>query len=331
MKESVTLALMGDVMLGRGVNQELPYRSPESFWGNVLPVLCGVDGAIANLECAITRYTEKCRRTSKVFHFRADPAALNVLRTANIRCVSLANNHILDFNDQGLLDTLHYLDVAGIRYAGAGRNLDEAVAPVIIDIAGLKVGFIALTDNESPFAAGPNLPGTNYLKIRSDPHTLTQIELSVVQLQQAGAALVVLSAHWGLNMVTSPPPRFRQFARAVLNCGVDLFYGHSAHLFQGVECCDRGLILYDTGDFLDDYAVDPDLRNDWSFAFLVEVDADGIRRLRMLPVRLRYARVDLAEGEEFVAIRKRMLSLCAAFDTPVLETPEGLEIQILQQ
>jgi poly-gamma-glutamate capsule biosynthesis protein CapA/YwtB (metallophosphatase superfamily) len=114
MKELITLALVGDVMLGRGVNEEITNRSPESSWGSVLPILQSADAAIANLECAITSHTQRCQRTPKVFHFRADPLAVEVLLAGNIRCVSLANNHSLDFDDQGLLDTLHYLDSAGI-------------------------------------------------------------------------------------------------------------------------------------------------------------------------------------------------------------------------
>lgn len=339
MKEPVTIAFIGDVMLGRGVNEEIPHRSPESFWGNVLPVLREADAAIANLECAITQHTQQCRRTPKVFYFRADPAATEVLRAANIQCVSLANNHILDFDDQGLLDTLDYLDAAGIRHAGAGRNLEQAVAPAILDIAGFKLGLIAITDNEPAFAAtSAPRPGTYYLKIRADPNTLAQIKNSVAQLRQAGVGLIVLSAHWGPNMVLYPPPLFCHFARAVLDCGVDLFYGHSAHLFQGVEVRECGmqalrqrrLILYDTGDFLDDYAVDPVLRNDWSFVFLIEVDAKGLRRLRMVPIRLHYTRVELASAEELAAICDRMRRLCTPFHTRTLDIPEGLEIRLCE-
>ncbi|HEY9665527.1 MAG TPA: CapA family protein [Coleofasciculaceae cyanobacterium] len=328
MKEFVTLAFVGDVMLGRGVNQEIPTRSPESFWGNVLPILRQADAVIANLECAITRHTQECRRIPKIFHFRADPAAIDVLRTANIQYVSLANNHTLDFDEQGLLDTVHYLDAAGIRHAGAGQNKSQAVAPVIMEIAGLKVGLIAITDNEPPFAATSNRPGTYYMEIRSDPNTLAFIEESVEQLRSAGVKLVVLSAHWGPNMVLSPPPWFRNFAHAVIDCGVDVFHGHSAHLFQGVELYNHGLILYDTGDFLDDYAIDPILRNDWSFLFLVEIDTKGLHRLRMVPVHLHYTKVELATGEEFGDICHRMRSLCAAFDTHTLLTQEGLEVML---
>lgn len=326
MKESVTLAFVGDVMLGRQVNEEISRSSPESFWGNVLPILRRADGVIANLECAITEHTQECSRTPKVFHFRADPAAVKVLRAANIQCVSLANNHTLDFDEQGLLDTLHYLDEAGIRHVGAGRNKGEAVAPAIVDIAGLKVGLIGITDNEPSFAAGSARPGTYYMEIRPALNTLSLIEESVEQLRCAGVKLVILSAHWGPNMVLSPPPWFRNFAHAVVDCGVDVFHGHSAHLFQGVELYKHGLILYDTGDILDDYAVEPILRNDWSFVFLVELNAEGLHWLRMVPVRLHYARVELARGEEFSAICHRMRSLCVAFNTDTLQTREGLEV-----
>jgi poly-gamma-glutamate synthesis protein (capsule biosynthesis protein) len=328
MKQLVTLAFVGDVMLGRGVNEEIPRREPKYFWGSVLPVLQSADAVIANLECAITEHSQQWNRTPKVFHFRASPAAVDVLHAGNIQFVSLANNHILDFEEQGLLDTLRYLDAANIHHAGAGRDITQATTPAIMNVAGFKVGIIAITDNEPEFAASRDRPGTYYLQIRTDPTTLEAIASGVTQLRHAGAKLVVLSAHWGPNMVTSPPPQFRRFAHAVIDVGVDVFHGHSAHVFQGVEQYKHGLILYDTGDFLDDYAVDPLVRNDWSFVFLLQVDDQGLRRLLLTPVRLRYAQVDLATGEEFHAICKDMQFLCAAFDTTcVLRSPQGLEVK----
>jgi poly-gamma-glutamate synthesis protein (capsule biosynthesis protein) len=315
--KTATLAFVGDVMLGRLVNEEIPGRPPDSFWGSALPVLRSADAVFANLECAITEHTRPWSRTPKVFHFRADPTALDVLRAGNIRYVSLANNHSLDFEEQGLLDTLQHLDAAGIQHGGAGRNLEGAMTPAMVEVAGLKVGVIALTDNEPPFAAGPDRPGTHYVEIRAKPEILRPVEDAAVRLRREGADLVVLSLHWGPNMAAVPRPRFRTFAREVLERGVDLIHGHSAHL-----------VLYDTGDFLDDYAVDPVLRNDWSFIFLVEADAAGLRRLRMVPVRLGLARVDLATGPEFEAIRHRMQVLSADFGTPVETTDEGLEVTI---
>src|SRR5262249_58941479 len=88
--EPRTLAFVGDIMLGRGVNAELARRPPESLWGSVLPLLRSADAVIANLECAITRHPERWCRTPKVFWFRADPLAVGALPAAGVRCVSLA-------------------------------------------------------------------------------------------------------------------------------------------------------------------------------------------------------------------------------------------------
>jgi poly-gamma-glutamate capsule biosynthesis protein CapA/YwtB (metallophosphatase superfamily) len=128
----VTVALVGDVMLGRGVNEALRTMSPEQPWGDVLPLLGSADLRIINLECALTDHTQPWRRTPKVFHFRADPSAIEVLRAAHVDGCSLANNHTLDFEEQGLLDTLEHLEATGIPYAGAARNREEAAQPAIL-------------------------------------------------------------------------------------------------------------------------------------------------------------------------------------------------------
>ena len=107
---------------------------------------------------------------------------------------------------------------------------------------------------------------------------------------------------------------------------VDLVYGHSAHVFQGIEVYRQRPILYDTGDFLDDYAIDAKLRNDWSFVFLLDVEGARMQRLRLRPVRLTYAEVNFAAGDELEAIRRRMRALCGEFLTPMEDTEEGLEI-----
>lgn len=315
-------------MLGRGVNAEIVKRSPESFWGSVLPILQKVDGTIANLECAITSHTQPCRRIAKAFLFRADPASINILRVANIRCVSLANNHILDFDNQGLLDTLHYLDLAGIHHAGAGRNLHDAIEPAVFDVAGLKIGFIALTDNEIVFAAEHDTPGVNYLEISCDPETLALVEMAVTQARQAGAEFMILSAHWGPNMVMVPRERFREFAHATIDAGVDLFYGHSAHVFQRVERHQQGLILYSTGDILDDYVVDAKLHNDWSFIFLVDIHQGKPQHLQLIPVRLHDRQVDLASGDEFTEICERMQTLSKPFGMQFEKTSAGLKMNL---
>jgi poly-gamma-glutamate synthesis protein (capsule biosynthesis protein) len=324
----ITLAFLGDVMLGRGVNDEIPLHPPEHFWGDVLPVLRGADAVIANLECAVTEQQEQWRRTKKIFHFRARPDAISILLAAGVRAVSLANNHVLDYETAGLLDTLRHLDEGGIARAGAGRNEDEAAQPVLLTVGDLTIGRVALTGNEPTFAATPDAPGTNYLRIDDDAAGIDRLRRDLGQARAAGADLVILSLHWGPNMVTEPPPVFRRFARAAVEAGADIIHGHSAHLYQGVEVYRDRLILYDTGDFLDDYAVDPALRNDRSFVFLVEIEDGAVRRLRLVPVRLHYARVELARGREREAICRTMHARCEPFGTTIRETKAGLEIPV---
>lgn len=323
-----TLAFVGDVMLGRLVDEAIPKRAPESFWGDCLGVLKTADAVFANLECAITTSFQTWRRTPKVFHFGARPAAVDILKAANVRYVSLANNHVLDFEEEGLLDTLAALDQAEIAHAGAGRTLSEAMTPALVDVSGVAVGVVSLTDNEPPFAAGENRPGTWYTPISTDPEVLDPIRERVRSLRRTGADLVVLSAHWGPNMVQRPPAPFREFAAAAVDLGVDLFHGHSAHIFQGVETYGRGLVLFDTGDFVDDYAVDPNLRNDWSFIFLIDMRDGRMRRLRMRPVVLEFAGVNLAKGRDFDQICDRMAALSSELGTKLRRTEEGLELDL---
>ena len=323
----ITVALVGDVMLGRGVNETLRSMRPEEPWGDVLPALGSADLRIANLECAITGHDRPWTRTPKVFHFRADPRAVEVLRAARIDACSLANNHTLDFEQQGLLDTLRHLEAAGIRYAGAGRAREEAARPAFLTArtnGTRRVALLAFTDNEPPFAAGPDRPGTNYLPVSMEPQVLRRVEAAVEQARGAGADVVVFSNHWGPNMVERPNQLFRRFARAVIDRGADIYYGHSAHVFQGVEIYKGKLILYDAGDFIDDYVVGERLRNDRSFVFRVSLEGRELRRLQLLPVSLQYARVELARGGEREAILGRMVDLSAEMGTNLVRREDWL-------
>jgi poly-gamma-glutamate synthesis protein (capsule biosynthesis protein) len=324
------LALLGDVMLGRGVGEQIErgMRSPESFWGDTLPVLRRADLVVAGLECAVTTHPVPWTRYPKVFHFKAPPRATAVLQAAGIRLVSLANNHTLDFEVEGLLETLDHLDAAGIAHAGAGRNLAHAQRPAVLEAGGLRVGMIAFTDNEPPWLAGADRPGTNYIEIRPDGTTLRRVEERAAQAHAEGAQFVILSLHWGPNMRLRPPPHFREFARGALERGVDLIHGHSAHIFQGIEVHKGKPILYDTGDFLDDYAVDPELRNDQSLIFLAEIDGQGVQSLRMLPVRLTYAIVHRAVGGDHEAISARMQHLSAELGTRVQRAGSELRVEV---
>jgi poly-gamma-glutamate capsule biosynthesis protein CapA/YwtB (metallophosphatase superfamily) len=293
------LALAGDTMLGRGVARELARRTPQSLVAPEIAELTrAADISILNLECCIS---ERGKPVPKTFNFRAPPEAVETLVHLGVDCVLLANNHALDYGIEGLLDTFGHLREAGIRWAGAGETVEAARAPVVLD--GLPI--VAFCDHEAGFAAGDNRPGIAHADIGGGlPHWL---------LESASRALVC--PHWGPNMSATPLPYVHAAARRLCDAGATLVAGTSAHVFQGIE----GRVLYDLGDFIDDYAVQPRLRNDLGLLVLVDLGPDGRRRIEAVPIRLEYAYTRPARGEELEWIRRRFREACEALGTEARE------------
>lgn len=321
-----TLAFVGDIMLGRHISSQLHSVRPQVFWGDILPTLQSTDAVIGNLECPITTHAYRWSRTRKAFHFKAHPNAIDVLKIANVQMVNLANNHLLDFDERGLLDTIDYLNSAAISHAGAGLNAYDAAKPALKDISGTKVGLIGLTDNMPEWRAGHSTSGVNYIKVKCDNVTLNMVRMLIEGARQQGADIVIVSCHWGPNLRSWPTRRFRQFARDVIELGAHVFHGHSAHIVQGIELYRGGLILYDTGDILDDFWVFPGLRTDLSFVFISEFNSGQLSRLALLPVAQERTSVHLAHGAEFDLVCRKMERRCKALGTPLVRCPGWLEV-----
>ncbi|HYB90287.1 MAG TPA: CapA family protein, partial [Candidatus Binataceae bacterium] len=134
------LLFVGDVMLGRLVN-DLLERVPADYpWGDTLPLFAQADWRACNLECVISDRGEPWGITPKAFHFRSDAKNIATLESARIDAVSLANNHTLDFEYGAMFEMLRLLDAAGIQHAGAGRDLAQAARPAISRAAGAAIG-----------------------------------------------------------------------------------------------------------------------------------------------------------------------------------------------
>ncbi|WP_413248278.1 CapA family protein [Sinomonas flava] len=306
------IALVGDVMLGRLVNDRLRHVPPRYVWGDTLPVLARADLRFANLECVLA--DSGVPWPGKVFHFRSDADNVACLEAARIDVVSLANNHTLDFGAGALLQTLALLDGAGIAHAGAGRNAEEAGAPAACRMGTMRVGLVAFTDNEPDWAAGPHSAGTAY--VPADPSdTRARALLQLLRSVRDDADLLIASAHWGGNWGREVPGGHRAMAHALIAAGADLVFGHSAHVFRGIEVFAGRPIVYSAGDFIDDYAVDPDERNDESFVFVLDVQDAAPRRLRLYPTVIEECQARMA-GPRSRAIAAEMGRLCAALGTP---------------
>lgn len=301
----------GDVMLGRLVNKVLANAQFTYVWGDTIDIIKRADFSLINLECPVSSKGKKWNKTFKVFHFRANLDAIQVLNSASIDYVSLANNHILDYDIEALLDTLDILDKNNISHSGAGRNLKEAMKPAILEKKlkpkpsnnnnpfhnvytekvnnndniknTIRIGIISLTDNEPEWEAKDDLAGINYIPATLDPDRYYYRLQNYIEQAKTQSDLVIVSSHIGPHFRETPSVKYVNFAHKIIDFGADIYWGHSNHMPQGIELYKHNdnnkIILYDCGDFIDDYAIDSNYRNDLSFIFLLHFLMDKNSKL----------------------------------------------------
>ena len=302
----LTIALVGDVRLGRGVARAADVYGVDHPLGAVVPLLAEADLTFADLACALTsRLIRAEDAPDRTAYLRADPRHVEVLRRAGVDAVSVANNHVGDYGSVGLLDTLAALTGAGIGHAGAGADLGAASAPVRIARRGWRVSLLAFTDHPAVWAAGPSTAGVRF--VARDAAGLARARAAIAA-ERPFADLLVVSVHTGAPPRERPDAAARGFARALEEAGADVVWGHGAHMVQGVEWAHGRPILYDTGDLVNDESVDPLLRNDRGGVFHLRAQRGAVEGVEVLPTRIRGMRALLAEGAE----RDRALAHLAA-------------------
>lgn len=350
------LLLMGDVMTGRGIDQILPEPVdpaihepamesalgyvelaeavsgpiprpvPWSYvWGDLLAELAQRPPhlRIANLETTVTRSE---RWLAKGINYRMSPGNLPVLRSIGLDAVALANNHVLDWGAEGLLETLERLHAAGIATAGVGRDLEEAGAPAVLAVPGggrLLLFAVAHGSSGVPedWAAGPGRPGVALLPDLGAA-VLAELSARIAAARRPGDR-VILSIHWGSNWGYAVSEAQRRFARGLVErAGVDLVFGHSSHHPRPVEIRSGRAIVYGAGDVLNDYegiggyeAFHPDL----VLAHLPTLDRrDGtLVAYEARPLRIRRFRLERAAPEDAARLARILDRESRPFGTAV--------------
>ena len=313
MTASPTVGLLGDVMLGRSVARRLTKAPAQRVWSEELAALCATcDAVICNLECCISqRGARTARIPGKPFFFRAPLTAVEALTAAGVSCVSLANNHALDYETEALADTLEQLSAAGVMAVGAGPDSDRARRGAVIAAGELRIGLLAVTDHPMEYSAGPRSPGVAWADLRAGLPDWIGGELRRLRNE---ADFVVAFPHWGPNMTTGPARWQRRRAHELVRAGADLVAGHSAHVFHGIERIAGRHVLYDLGDALDDYAVDAELRNDLGILALWHPGAKT-PELELVALRLGFCETALARGPDADWIAARLARACTELGT----------------
>jgi poly-gamma-glutamate capsule biosynthesis protein CapA/YwtB (metallophosphatase superfamily) len=309
----VRVALAGDTMLGRLVAEEIDRTGRAPLDDGVVAVAAEADLFVLNLECCISARGQRWPDPQKPFFFRAPPVAAELLAGIGVDCVTLANNHALDYGAEALLDTLAHLDAAGVAWAGAGPDVRAAREARTLTAGAARVAVVAASDHPRDFAAAPDRAGIAFADLPHDARDGWLAEAVAQAREQAGAVLV--ACHWGPNMTTRPAPYIEAAARALIDVGATLVAGHSAHVVHGAV----GRVLYDLGDFIDDYRVDARLRNDLGLLFIVDLDAGRPPALEAVPLKLDFCRTRLAEGEDARWIARRFTQACAELGADVTQ------------
>jgi poly-gamma-glutamate synthesis protein (capsule biosynthesis protein) len=360
--DEVTLFLSGDVMTGRGIDQVLPHpcdprlyepsvtsaltyvelaenlngqiARPVAFdypWGDALGELerRKVDARIVNLETSVTRNADP---QPKGINYRMSPENFPCIEAAGIDCCVLANNHVLDWGEPGLAETIATVEAAGIAVAGAGRTLDEATKPAILGLSGGRRVLVFAFASESSgvpmgWGATGDGAGVNLLPDLS-PRAARQIAARIAAAKRPGD-VVVASVHWGGNWGYAVPESQQSFARLLIDeGGVDIVHGHSSHHPKAMEVYGERLILYGCGDFLNDYegiSGYEKYRDDLVVMYLPTLRAgDGtLARLTMVPFQIRNFRLHRAARNDTAWLGGVLDRQCRSFDARVHCADDG--------
>ncbi|MDT3425134.1 poly-gamma-glutamate synthesis protein (capsule biosynthesis protein) [Paenibacillus forsythiae] len=240
--DRVSLVFAGDILLDGYVGDQIAKYGVNYPFLKVAPVLKTADVAFANLE---TPVSTRGQAADKTFAFRSRPGTLAGLNYAGIDGVTVANNHILDYGQTAMLDTLSFLDKYGIGRTGAGKDMDEAFKPYTRYVKGKKIAVLGVSRvlSDPSWYAGRNKPGAA---------SAYSTEPLLGKIRQAAKAsdFTVVYIHWNQEFKDYPLQASRQLARQMIDSGADLIIGSHSHCLMGVEYYKHKPVYYSLGNFV---------------------------------------------------------------------------------
>lgn len=241
--DKISLSFVGDLLVADYVSAITDQEGYPFLYQPSMLYLSEPDLTAGNLEFPVTTRGVPVEGTPYVF--KGSPEVLPAMRDAGFDIMSLANNHALDQGVEGMLDTMKYLDEAGIAHMGAGNNDTEAFAPVIKEVRGIKVAYVGLS-RVVPFSswkADKNVAGV------AESYD-TRRALEAIAKAKKEADIVVVMVHWGKERVDQPEPYQKDFGKQYIDAGADLVIGSHPHVLQGFEMYKGKWIAYSLGNFI---------------------------------------------------------------------------------
>jgi hypothetical protein len=255
----LTVRCVGDIAPVRGTVEALKNADAAEFQWRLSESLPRADLTLGNLEAPIV--AKGRRRENKRYNVRADAAALDLIGSGNV--VSLANNHIMDYGEEGLAETIAALDARGIFHAGAGRNLEEARQPALIDVGGLSVAVLCCAD--------PRFQAATARHAGTCPASEELVVAAVGELRRT-ADVVIVSVHMGIEFFPVPSRRQLALAEVCARAGASVLQFHHAHTISGVQNIGACTVLFGTGNFVFPYILPSGHRRAWHRTAVWTVD-----------------------------------------------------------
>jgi poly-gamma-glutamate synthesis protein (capsule biosynthesis protein) len=243
------MAVVGDIMLGRGVNNKMVAHGDYLYpYRGIRDELLSADLRVANLECTITDLVP-VPTDPGTFTFISAKRAVDGLVYAGLHILTVANNHANGPGPAAFLDMLNTLHTHGISTCGGGRTITEARTPAIRSVKGTRVAILGydIIPPQGPFATA-TAPGLAPVDLATLPHDLAAA--------RAQADLVIPYFHWGIEYTKDPTAEQQRIARAAIDAGADMVLGNHPHWTQGIETYKGRLLIYSFGNFIFD--------QDWS-------------------------------------------------------------------
>lgn len=321
----IKISAVGDIMLGRYVAKLIGDNFEEPF-AEVKNKLQSADIRFGNLECVLSdKDLTNIKGKDKNFCLKGPANMVNVLMDGGFNVLSLANNHIYDYDAEGLSDTTYTLESNNIVPVGAGENLEEARNLKIANVKEKKIGFLAYTDlayvnfsdkNQIPVAT-ENKSG---VAPRKEEYILEDIENA-----KGKCDLLFISLHWSDEYTHIPKDEQIDMAHKLIDAGADGILGHHAHNLQGIEVYKDKPIIYNMGNFIFDQ--NDNLNKDSAIFNLTYVDGE-FENVEIIPCRIQSKkRVVLATGDDYSKIVDHMKKFSEILGTNLVEKEGYLTIE----
>lgn len=246
-RRPTTLAMVGDIMLSRGVDE------PDRALAPLTPKLRGYDLTVGNLESTLSDDGVPQQGSDS---FAAAPTVVPLLERAGLDAVSLANNHTGDYQEAALLATVSRLRSSRVQPFGAGEDQRAAGRAVVLRRGRVSFGFVGFNAiGETPRATSTS---AGALSVRMPPRTgpLSVTDLAyvsrLVRRLAARVDVVVVVPHWGTQYTHRPEPVQRRVARQLVRSGADLVVGGHPHWVQGLDRVEQAVVAHSLGNFVFD-------------------------------------------------------------------------------